>query len=190
MCELAPSSTNPAAPVCHFGAGFTPEGFQVDYLPRSKVQPFLSNNGGFIYYADRVLSPQGSQWMYTIDFGAGINIFVRAHDAVTFGYRDQHLPQCPKVSNSSGSFVAIVFGEAVAEDVPPLRTIGNDCAVAARGSVACARESCLMRPPPRSASIKPRSARSMASCKLLSAIPSRRANRESHFVLNTRMVKL
>jgi Lipid A 3-O-deacylase (PagL) len=91
MCELAPSTTNPAAPVCHFGAGFTPEGFQVDYLPQRKIQPFLSNNGGFIYYADRVLSPQGSQWMYTIDFGAGVNVFVRAHDAVTFGFRYQHL---------------------------------------------------------------------------------------------------
>jgi len=91
MCERAPSPTNPAAPVCHFGAGFTPEGFQVDYLPVRKLQPFLSNDGGFIYYADRVLSPQGSQWMYTIDFGAGVNIFVRPHDAVTFGYRYQHL---------------------------------------------------------------------------------------------------
>jgi hypothetical protein len=91
MCELAPSPTNPAAPVCHFGAGFSPEGFQLDYLPRRKAQPFLSNDGGFIYYADRVLSPQGSQWMYTIDFGAGVNLFVRAHDAVTVGFRYQHL---------------------------------------------------------------------------------------------------
>jgi opacity protein-like surface antigen len=91
MYERAPSTTNPAAPVYHFGSGFTPEGFQLDYLPRRKAQPFLSNNAGFIYYADRVLSPQGSQWMYTIDFGAGVNIFVKPHDALTFGYRYQHL---------------------------------------------------------------------------------------------------
>jgi len=89
--ELAPSPTNPAAPVYHFGGGFTPEGFQIDYLPTRKAQPFLSNNGGFIYYADRVLSPQGSQWMYSIDFGAGVNIFVKPHDALTLGYRYQHL---------------------------------------------------------------------------------------------------
>jgi opacity protein-like surface antigen len=89
--ERAPSATNPAAPVTHFGAGFSPEGLQLDYLPARKVQPFLSNNGGFIYYADRVLSPQGSQWMYTIDFGVGVNVFVRAREAVTFGYRYQHL---------------------------------------------------------------------------------------------------
>jgi hypothetical protein len=91
MYERAPSTTNPAAPIAHFGAGFTPEGFQIDYLPMHKVQPFLSNNGGFVYYADRVLSPQGSQWMYTIDFGTGVNIFVKPRDALTLGFRYQHL---------------------------------------------------------------------------------------------------
>jgi hypothetical protein len=91
LYERAPSATNPAAPIAHFGAGFTPEGFQVDILPTRKAQPFLSNNGGFLYFADRVLSPQGSQWMYSIDFGAGVNIFVKPRDALTFGFRYQHL---------------------------------------------------------------------------------------------------
>src|SRR5579859_7801849 len=42
---------------------------------------------------------------------------------------------------------------------------------------------CLIRPPPRSASITPRSARSIASIRLTSAIRSRRANRATHLVL-------
>jgi len=91
MYERAPSTTNPAAPIYHFGSGFSPVGFQIDYLPRRKAQPFLSDNAGFIYYADRVLSPEGSQWMYTIDFGTGVNVFVKPHDAVTVGFRYQHL---------------------------------------------------------------------------------------------------
>jgi hypothetical protein len=89
--ENAPSLTNPAAPVTHYGAGFTPEGFQIGFLPKRQVQPFLSNDGGFVYYADRVLSPQGSQWMYTIDFGTGVNLFVRPREAITVGFRYQHL---------------------------------------------------------------------------------------------------
>ncbi len=74
-----------------YGSGISPEGFQVDFRPHSRVQPFLSNNGGFIYFTDRVLSPQGSRFMYTIDFGGGVNIFRKRTQAVTIGYRYQHL---------------------------------------------------------------------------------------------------
>lgn len=91
MHEKAPSTTNPAAPITHLGAGVSPEGFQVVFRPRDRVQPFLSNAAGFIYYADRVLSPQGSQFMYTIDFGCGVNLFTSRRNTLTLGYRYQHL---------------------------------------------------------------------------------------------------
>ena len=74
-----------------YGSGISPVGFQLDSLPSHRVQPFLSSDGGFIYFMDRVLSPQGSRFMYTIDFGAGINVFRKARQAVTLGYRYQHL---------------------------------------------------------------------------------------------------
>lgn len=96
--EPAPSETNPNAPATALGAGFSMEGFQVVLLPTRKIEPFVSNAGGFTYYNQRVLSPQGSQWMYTIDFGAGVNLFFRQRDALTFGFRYQHL------SNANISF--------------------------------------------------------------------------------------
>lgn len=74
-----------------YGSGLSPVGFQADFLPLHRVQPFLSTNGGFIYFDDRVLSPQGSQFMYTIDFGTGVNIFHHKNQAITIGYRYQHL---------------------------------------------------------------------------------------------------
>ena len=61
-----------------YGSGFSPVGFETDFLPAKRIQPFLSTNGGFVYYDQRVLSPQGSQWMYTIDFGCGLHIFRKA----------------------------------------------------------------------------------------------------------------
>lgn len=91
MHENSKSIVNPNAPVTHFGAGVSPEGFQMTFRPRQRVQPFLSNDGGFVYYADRVLSPQGSQFMYTIDFGAGLDLFTSPHNALTMGFRYQHL---------------------------------------------------------------------------------------------------
>jgi hypothetical protein len=74
-----------------YGSGVSPVGFQTDFFPTRRVQPFFSSDGGFIYFMDRVLSPQGSQFMYTIDFGAGVNVFRKARQAVSIGYRYQHL---------------------------------------------------------------------------------------------------
>jgi hypothetical protein len=74
-----------------YGSGLSPEGFQADFFPRSRVQPFVSNNAGFIYFANGMLTPQGSKLVYTADFGAGVNIFRKMTQVVTIGYRYQHL---------------------------------------------------------------------------------------------------
>jgi len=81
-----------------WGSGVSPVGFRLNLHPLASVQPFLSNNAGFLYFRDRVLSAQGSQWMYTIDFGAGVNIYHHHNQALTLGYRYQHL------SNANISF--------------------------------------------------------------------------------------
>lgn len=89
--ENAPSTTDPRAPVTHFGAGLSPEALQLVLLPRHRLQPFLSQAGGFVYYNGRVLSPGGSQFMYTVDLGAGVNWFTARHTAISLGFRYQHL---------------------------------------------------------------------------------------------------
>ncbi len=74
-----------------YGSGVSPVGFRTSFAPGSRVQPFLSTDGGFIYFDDRVLSPQGSQFMYTIDFGGGVTIYRKQRQSISFGYRYQHL---------------------------------------------------------------------------------------------------
>jgi hypothetical protein len=74
-----------------YGSGISPVGFQSDFLPSHRIQPYLSTNGGAIYFTDRVLSPQGSRFMYTVDFGCGVNVFRKLRQAVSIGYRYQHL---------------------------------------------------------------------------------------------------
>jgi hypothetical protein len=74
-----------------YGGGVSPVGFETDFLPAKRFQPFLSTNGGGIYFDKRVLSPEGSQWMYTIDFGCGIHIFRKVRQDWSLGYRYQHL---------------------------------------------------------------------------------------------------
>jgi len=74
-----------------YGSGISPVGFRANFYPESRVQPFLSTDDGFVYFMDRVLSPQGSQFMYTIDIGGGVQFFRRNRQSFTVGYRYQHL---------------------------------------------------------------------------------------------------
>lgn len=74
-----------------YGSGVSPVGFRASFYPASRVQPYVSGDGGFIYFGDRVLSPQGSQFMYTVDYGAGLQFFRKRRQAFSIGYRYQHL---------------------------------------------------------------------------------------------------
>jgi hypothetical protein len=74
-----------------YGGGVSPVGFRASFYPDSRVQPFLSTNGGFIYFDQRVLSPQGSQFMYIIDFGGGLTFYRKLRQNVSIGYRYQHM---------------------------------------------------------------------------------------------------
>ena len=107
--ENAPSSTNPQAPVTHYGAGLSPEAFQLVLRPNSRIQPFLSNAGGFIYYNGRVLSPGGSQFMYTIDLGSGVNLFTSPSNAVSIGFRYQHLSNANISQHNPGADAQTIY---------------------------------------------------------------------------------
>ncbi|HEY0565011.1 MAG TPA: acyloxyacyl hydrolase, partial [Terriglobales bacterium] len=74
-----------------YGSGISPVGFQMSAKPHSKWQPFASTNGGFDYFADRILSPQASQMMFSIDLGGGVQYFRTSHSAITLGYRYHHI---------------------------------------------------------------------------------------------------
>ena len=86
------ASTNPTTTRRKsLGGGLSPVGFQFDFRPRKRIQPFFSENSGILYFDQRVLSPQGSQLLFTTDLGLGVNVFRKKRQAITFGYRYQHM---------------------------------------------------------------------------------------------------
>lgn len=102
--EPVPNQTDPELQRKRtYGSGLSPVGFQSDLFPSRRIQPFLSGDGGFIYFMNRVLSPQGSQWMYTVDFGGGVNIFRKPRQAVSIGYRYQHLSNANISAHNPGT---------------------------------------------------------------------------------------
>ncbi len=107
-----PTTAEPAAQYLRkriYGSGLSPVGFESDLFPARRVQPFLSTNGGFLYFSDRVLSPQGSQFMYTIDFGTGIHVFRKARQDWTLGYRYQHLSNADISHHNPGTDTNVFY---------------------------------------------------------------------------------
>jgi hypothetical protein len=92
-----------------YGSGFSPVGFEWDFRPLSRVQPFLGMNGGFVYFVDRVLNPNGSQFMYAIGPSMGLNIFRTKRQAITIGYRYQHLSNANISLHNPGTDVNIFY---------------------------------------------------------------------------------
>ncbi|GAA3767448.1 hypothetical protein GCM10022270_29950 [Terriglobus aquaticus] len=90
LLERTPSETNPTAPVRSYAYGARPVGLELDLRRGSRVEPVFSTNEGFLYYNRRVLSPGGSQFMYTLDFGGGVRVFASPQNALTVSYRYQH----------------------------------------------------------------------------------------------------
>ena len=74
-----------------YGSGLSPVGFEADFRPLSRFQPFFRTDGGFIYFDERVLNKNGSQWMYTIGPDVGFNIYRHQQQSVTIGWKYTHM---------------------------------------------------------------------------------------------------
>ena len=73
-----------------FGLGFTPFGFE---LPLSNKPNgfFLHGSAGFIVFSQRLPSPLGSRFNYTLDAGIGYQFSVGEKRALQIGYKLKHL---------------------------------------------------------------------------------------------------
>lgn len=102
-------STDPSVRRRTLGGGVTPAGFEMDFYPRKRVQPFVNEHSGVDYFAQRVLSPEGSQLLFETDLGLGINFFSRdRRQDVTVAYRYQHLSNA-NISNRNPGTDANTF---------------------------------------------------------------------------------
>jgi hypothetical protein len=75
----------------NYGAGASPGGLSVSFLPRKKVQPFIGIEGGFLYFSRIALSPRASQFNFTVDGRAGVELPLSFGRAVSFAYMFQHM---------------------------------------------------------------------------------------------------
>jgi hypothetical protein len=69
-----------------YGTGASPIGARILWRPHSKWKPYLLGRGGILYFNDRVLSTKGTHLQFLAEFGAGVQIELRPHTQLGFGY--------------------------------------------------------------------------------------------------------
>jgi len=88
-----------------YGAGLTPLGMQVNFFNRHRVQPFFDAHGGLLYFTRQEPVPGSSQFNFTFNFGAGVQVFAWQHWSMLAGYKYHHIsndetaPQNPGVDS-------------------------------------------------------------------------------------------
>ena len=57
------------------GEGMSPIGFQWNFMPRHKLQPFFIGHGGYMYSTQPIPISTAGSFNFTFDFGAGVELY-------------------------------------------------------------------------------------------------------------------
>lgn len=81
---------------CHgrrwtIGQEFAPVGFQWNFLPHRRLQPFLNGHGGYIYSTEPIPVDFAGSFNFTFAFGAGVELYRSEHRSVRIEYRYHHI---------------------------------------------------------------------------------------------------
>jgi hypothetical protein len=74
-----------------YGAGLSPLGFKLNFLPQSWIQPFVAGSVGFLYFQHDIPVPDSSRLNFTPEAGLGVQFFLAPQRALTLGYKFQHI---------------------------------------------------------------------------------------------------
>ena len=84
------------------GEAVSPVGFQWNFLPLRKVQPFLDGHGGYMYSTQPVPIDNAGSFNFTFDFGAGFELFRTRRHSIRAEYRYHHLSNHYTASQNPG----------------------------------------------------------------------------------------
>jgi opacity protein-like surface antigen len=73
------------------GEGMSPVGFQWNFRPRRKLQPFFIGHGGYMYSTQPIPVPQAGSFNFTFDLGAGFELYRSKTRSVRAEYRYHHI---------------------------------------------------------------------------------------------------
>jgi opacity protein-like surface antigen len=66
-------------------------GFQWNFLPRRKLQPFLIGHGGYMYSTQAIPVAQAGNFNFTFDLGVGLELYRTKTRSIRAEYRYHHI---------------------------------------------------------------------------------------------------
>ncbi len=97
-----PSLTDPSRTDTFHAMGMSPLGVQWNWRTHHEIQPVLSWTGGFLYFNKRVPWPTATQYNYTFDLGAGIEVHRHRKNLMTFMAKYNHISNGYQVNDNPG----------------------------------------------------------------------------------------
>lgn len=73
------------------GEAISPIGFQWNFLPRRKLQPFFIAHGGYMFSTKPIPIPTAGSFNFTFDFGPGIELYRSKTRSIRAEYRFHHI---------------------------------------------------------------------------------------------------
>lgn len=73
------------------GEGMSPVGFQWNFLPRHKLQPFLTGHGGYMYSSRPIPDAYAGSFNFTFDGGAGFELYRSRTRSIRAEFRYHHI---------------------------------------------------------------------------------------------------
>ncbi len=73
------------------GEGMMPVGFQWNFIPHHRIQPFLIGHGGYMYSSHAIPVQDAGHFNFAFDFGAGVEIFRNSKRSLRLDYRYHHI---------------------------------------------------------------------------------------------------
>jgi len=73
------------------GEAISPIGFQWNFLPRLKTQPFFIGHGGYMYSTQPIPVLEAGSFNFTFDVGAGVELYRSKNQSVRAEYRFHHI---------------------------------------------------------------------------------------------------
>jgi hypothetical protein len=74
-----------------YGAGVSPLGIKLNFGQDTRIKPFVAASAGFVYFQDDVPVRGSSRFNFTPELGFGLQFFMTPKNAVTLGYKLQHI---------------------------------------------------------------------------------------------------
>ncbi|HTW48889.1 MAG TPA: acyloxyacyl hydrolase [Acidobacteriaceae bacterium] len=73
------------------GEAISPVGFQWNFMPRRRLEPFLSAHGGYMYSTRPIPIDDSGSFNFTFDFGAGLELYRSHSQSIRVEYRYHHI---------------------------------------------------------------------------------------------------